>query len=190
MLILPVGDEEALIDVLLDELEDNAAKGQVLPKPAPPGSYVSDLRIRDPLSPSGRVVDVFYDLDYQGPPAPSVVQELGNAPVADEVVIPFADLEEIAGRLDELRGQDYRRKAVADIRRHVRGRDGMGVGEILRVKAGPLRVFHAPTGMGKNVLSELVAVWCAQRERVISLVVPQSAQVLATVYRLRRIWPT
>ncbi|WP_225882133.1 hypothetical protein [Streptomyces aureocirculatus] len=46
VLVLPVGDEEALIDALLDELEDNAAKGQLLPKPAPPGSYVSDLRIR------------------------------------------------------------------------------------------------------------------------------------------------
>ncbi|KIF67175.1 hypothetical protein HY68_36430 [Streptomyces sp. AcH 505] len=186
VLILPVGDEEALIDALLDELEDKAAKGQVLPKPAPPGSYVSDLRIKDPLSPSGRVVDVFYDLDYQGSPAPSVVQELGDAPVADEVVIPFADLDEIARRLDELRGQEYRRKAVADIRRHARGRDGTDVGDLLRVQAGPLRVFHAPTGMGKNVLSELVAVWCAQQDWVISLVVPQSAQVLATVYRLRQ----
>lgn len=66
VLILSAGDEEALIDALLDELEDNAAKGQLLTKPAQPGSYVSDLRIRDPLSPSGRVVDVFYDLDYQG----------------------------------------------------------------------------------------------------------------------------
>ncbi|MBB5940418.1 hypothetical protein [Streptomyces zagrosensis] len=186
MLILPVGNEEALIDALLDALEGNAAKGQLLPKPAPPGSYVNDLRIRDPLSPSGRVVDVFYDLDYQGSPAPSVVQELGAAPVADEVVIPFAELDEIAGRLDELRGQDYRRKAVADIRRHARGSDGTDVGELLRVQAGPLRVFHAPTGMGKNVLSELVAVWCVKRGRVISLVVPQSAQVLATVYRLRQ----
>ncbi|MEU1259624.1 hypothetical protein ABZ445_40740 [Streptomyces chartreusis] len=186
VLVLPVGDEEALIDALLDELEDNAAKGQLLPKPAPPGSYVSDLRIKDALSPSGRVVDVFYDLDYQGPAAASVVQELGDAPVTDEVVIPFADLDKLAGRLDGLRGQDYRRKAVADIRRHARGRDGLEVGELLRVQAGPLRVFHAPTGMGKNVLSELVAVWGAGTGRVISLVVPQNAQVLATVYRLQQ----
>ncbi|SCK63171.1 MULTISPECIES: hypothetical protein [unclassified Streptomyces] len=181
-----MGNEEAVIDALLDELEDNAAKGQSLPKPAPPGSYVSDLRIKDPLSPSGRLVDVFYDLVYQGSPAPSMVQKLGDAPVADEVVIPFADLDEIAGRLDELRGQDYRRKAVADIRRHARGRDGTDVGELLRVQASPLRVLHAPTRMGKNVLSELIAVWCARQGLVMSLVVPQSAQVLATVYRLRQ----
>jgi hypothetical protein len=186
VLLLPAADEEVLIEALLDELEDNAAKGQSSPQPAQPGSYVSDLRVRDPLSPSGRVVDVFYDLDYQGPPATNTVQPLADAPIMDEVVIPFASLEGIAGRLDELRGQDYRRKTVADIRQHARGRDGAGVGEILHVQAGPLRVFHAPTGMGKNVLSELVAVWCAQNGLVMSLVVPQNAQVLASVYRLRQ----
>ncbi|MFB9464975.1 hypothetical protein [Streptomyces cinereospinus] len=186
VLILSSTALEARIDALLDELESNAAKGISFPEPARPGSYISDLRIRDPLSPSGRVVDVFYNLDYQGPAAASRVQTLATAPVMDEVTIPFAELERIANRLDTLRGQTYRCKAVADIREHARGRDGASLGEVLDVVSGPLRVFHAPTGMGKNVLSELVALWCAQAGLVMSLVVPQNAQVLAAVHRLRQ----
>ncbi|KOV50849.1 hypothetical protein ADL00_42605 [Streptomyces sp. AS58] len=186
VLVLASADPEARVDALLDELEHNAAKTSGFPEPAQPGSYVSDLRIRDALSPSGRIVDVVYHLDYKGTPAAAAVHTLGSAPELDEVTIPFAELESIAKRLDERRGQTYRRKAVADIRKYARGQDGAEVGEILRAAAGPLRVFHAPTGMGKNVLSELVALWCAQAGLVMSLVVPQSAQVLACVHRLRQ----
>lgn len=186
VLVLTSAAAEARIDALLDELEDNAAKAASSPEPAQPGSYVSDLRIRDPLSPSGRVVDVVYHLDYQGTPAASAEQTLHPAPAMGEVTIPFAELESIAELLDGRRGQTYRSKAVADIRKHARGQDGARVGDMLQAAAGPLRVFHAPTGMGKNVLSELVALWCAQAGLVMSLVVPQSAQVLACVHRLRQ----
>ncbi|MCZ4120205.1 hypothetical protein [Streptomyces sp. H39-S7] len=186
VLVLPSADPQARIEEVLDALEDNAAQGSPSPGPAKPGSYISDLRIDDPLSASGRVVDVFYDLDYRGAPAANTVQALAAPPVMNEVVIPFAALEHIAHTLDTLRGQSYRSKAVADIRQHARGRDAAGVGDALHITAGPLRVFHAPTGMGKNVLSELIALWCADNDRVISLVVPQNAQVLDAVHRLRQ----
>ncbi|GAA0670191.1 hypothetical protein GCM10009535_57470 [Streptomyces thermocarboxydovorans] len=170
---------------MLDELEDNAAKGQSQPKSAPPGSYVSDLRIRDPLSPSGRVVDVRYDLDYQGPPAPSVVQDLGEAPVVDEVVVPSLTWTTSRGGLMRCAG-----RTTGARRSRTSGSMPVAATAWMWANSYALRPGHCgssmPTGMGKNVLSELVAVWCAQRGRVVSLGVPQNAQVLASVYRLRQ----
>src|SRR5690606_36560218 len=43
---------------------------------------------------------------------------------------------------------------------------------------------NAPTGVGKNVLAELVACWCAQRGMVTSLLVPKNAVVVQTAYAI------
>ncbi|MCG6495673.1 hypothetical protein [Kitasatospora sp. A2-31] len=186
LLLLATGDLADRIDAILDELDEQAEKRTKRTEPATAGFFVADYYVADPLSPTGRVIETVYDLlDVTDTAGGSEIQ-LASPPVCDELRIPFSELQDIADTVDAELGEQHRGKAVRTFRAELRHRDGGLVGDVFICGSGPLSVLHAPTGVGKNVLAEGVALWAASKGLITSLVVPQNAQVLATVWRLRR----
>ena len=188
VVIVSSGDLAAEIDALLKELDRRAAAGARSARAAAvySGSFFSDVRVPDVMSPSGRAIAVHYNLNFPDPAEEARPPAVPPAAAMDELEVPFSELEAIAGELDEAYGETHRVKAVADLRRHLRDTAGAPLGALWRASAGATLTLHAPTGLGKNITAELLAVWCARKGLVAALVVPQSAHVLKTVHRLRR----
>src|SRR5262249_12568884 len=49
---------------------------------------------------------------------------------------------------------------------------------------GPARMLNAPTGVGKNVVAELLACWAAGRGMVTAMLVPSNAGVVRTAHSI------
>lgn len=139
------------------------------------GEYLTLLRGGAPDAP---ISEASYQLRID----PAVRHEepiaLGEPAEAQEITIPVEDLAAIASRLDAEFAEQHRTDSVKRIFTHVRASPGNEINGRWVLRAGPTRVFNAPTGVGKNVLAELVACWCAQRAMVTSLLVPKNAVVV------------
>ncbi|WP_228542614.1 hypothetical protein [Nocardia sp. XZ_19_369] len=151
------------------------------------GVFGTPLYLPGERGSGSRTVDVQYQLnlleeDVAGEPPAA----LGPAADADAVDIPVAELRDLAVRLDTAFGQVHRLESVDRIFQHLQTFPGEEVVDIWTLRAGPTRILHAPTGVGKNVLAELVACWCVEHERVASLVMPTNAVVVATAYSIER----
>lgn len=187
VVVMPASDSGARIDGLLAEIDGHVAHAARARRrqPAVSGRYFSELRINDPLSLSRRAVGVHYDLRI-AEPGKAAAAVLKDSTDLDDLWIPLSDLERLAERLDAAYGEQHRVKAVADLREHLHHADGSALGEEFHAQAGATHVLHAPTGLGKNIASELIALWCARRGLTAAVVVPQNAQVMQAVARLRR----
>lgn len=187
VVVMPAADSGARIDDLLAEIDDHVARNARARRQqlAAPGRYFSELRIPDPLSPSRRAVGIHYDLRV-AQPAKTAASVLQDGTGLDDLRIPLSDLQDLAQRLDAAYGERHRAKAVADLRKHLHHADGSALGKEFHAQAGTTCVLHAPTGLGKNIASELIALWCARQGLTAAVVVPQNAQVMQTVARLRR----
>jgi hypothetical protein len=187
VVMLASGDLGAQVDALLKELDRRAAgsAGSARTSAVYRGAFFSDVRVPDPLSPSGRAIKVHYNLEFPEPTDDVPLPVAAPAARMDELVVPLSDLEAVAIKLDLAHGETHRAKAVADLRKHLRDTTGAPLGELWRITAGATSTVHAPTGLGKNIAAELLALWCVCNGLVAALVVPQSAHVLKTVHRLR-----
>ncbi|MGW1916954.1 hypothetical protein ACWCQS_41305 [Streptomyces sp. NPDC002076] len=187
VVVMPAADSGTRIDDLLAEIDGHVARTARSRRrlPAGAGRYFSELRIPDPLSPSRRAVGVHYDLRV-AQPGKTTAMVLQDSAGLDDLRIPLDALEDLAGRLDAAYKEQHRAKAVADLREHLHHADGSALGEEFHAQAGTISVLHAPTGLGKNIASELIALWCARRGLTAAVVVPQNAQVMQAVARLRR----
>src|SRR5204862_5327407 len=150
---------------------------------AEPGRYHTTLRLTSAAG-AARVVDQHYVI----PPYPSAAGEapptdLGTSPPVDELLIPTAELVELAEKIDALRGSSgYRARHVRKMLARLRTADGVvSIAGLLGLPAGQVRLLNAPTGIGKSVLVEVIACWMAANGRVITIVVPTNADVLKLV---------
>ncbi|MEO3854089.1 hypothetical protein [Acrocarpospora sp. B8E8] len=189
LIVMPGRGQDGTIDSLLDRLDHVAQKAarrrDRARKEATAGQYFADIPIRDAHSPSGRLITAHYTITARKADGQRIPP---RAPAADalELTVPFSELKDIAETLDSAYGEKHRTTAVKTFHTELRDGDGALVGDLWKVTSGPLRILHAPTGVGKNVLSELLACWAARNSLRMSLVVTRNAQVAAAVRRLRR----
>lgn len=153
------------------------------PQPiATDGTFLTLIRARDGVA---GISEARYLLDVVAPP-PATPHALEASPEAEEVVIPLEELTSIAVRLDEAFGQQHRTASLERLFTHLHARPGHEVDGQWRLRAGPTQLFNAPTGVGKNVLAELVAVWSAHHEMVFTLLVPRNAVVVQSAHAIER----
>ncbi|GAA5118279.1 hypothetical protein [Haloechinothrix salitolerans] len=145
------------------------------------GEYVTWIR---GLAPDSGIVEASYTLAMSPKVEPETPIELGSPGAADEVAIPVDDLFQLAGDLDTALGQQHRTKSMTRIFTKIQADPDNRINGRWVLRAGATRLFNAPTGVGKNVLAELVACWCAQRRMVTSLLVPKNAVVVQAAHSI------
>lgn len=119
-----------------------------------------------------------YSLSISPAAGPEAPIDLGAPAVAGEVAVPVAELEHIAARLDAEFGEQHRTASMRRIFTKIQSAPAHPVGPAWTLSAGATRTFNAPTGIGKNVAAELLAVWGVQHGKVTALVVPSNAAVI------------
>lgn len=148
------------------------------------GAYGTALYVPAAGQPGTRTLDVRFQLAVASKVPQEEPIDIGAPAEADLIDVPVAELREIAVRLDAVFGQAYRAESVDRVFGHLRSGDGKETGQCWSLRAGPTRIFQAPTGVGKNVIAELLACWCASRGMVTSLVLPANAAVVSTAHAL------
>lgn len=143
------------------------------------GTYVTLIRGR-----TTEAVEAIYDLSISPPAEPEPPTDLGHPADADIVDVPVDELHEIASRLDAAFEQTHRTESVARIFGNLRSEPDSQADGRWVLRAGPTRLLNAPTGVGKNILAELTACWCAQRGMVTTLVVPRNAVVVQAAHSI------
>ncbi|MBD2896948.1 hypothetical protein amrb99_59000 [Actinomadura sp. RB99] len=109
-----------------------------------------------------------------------------DAPPEGDLWVPFAELEEIAQRLDEDLGGGYRLECVQRFTEEIRAANGERVGGLL-LTAGSLRELLAYTGFGKSVvLVESFACWAARHKVSVAFVLPTNADVAQAAHQIER----
>lgn len=112
---------------------------------------------------------------------------LGAAAIADTLTVPVHELRALAERLDAANPEKtYRVDSVKRMFDNLQAAEGHEVGDIWTLRAGPTSILHAPTGVGKNVLAELLACWCVKNNRVATILVQNNASVVKTAYSITR----
>lgn len=145
------------------------------------GEYVTWIRGRS--SASG-IVEASYTLHLSRQVEPETPVALDPPAEAEEVMIPVDDLFRLAADIDAAVGQQHRTRSMTRIFTKIQAHPGNQVNGQWVLRAGATRLFNAPTGVGKNVLAELVACWCAQRGMVTSLLVTKNAVVVQAAHSI------
>ncbi|MFD3705774.1 hypothetical protein ACFWUP_21760 [Nocardia sp. NPDC058658] len=145
------------------------------------GEYITWIR---GLSPTSGVVEASYTLAMSPSVEPETPIALEPPASADEVAIPVDDLFRFATVLDTALGQRHRVESMERIFTKIQSDPGNRVDGHWVLPAGATRLFNAPTGVGKNVLAELVACWCAQHEMVTTVLVPKNAVVVQIAHAI------
>jgi hypothetical protein len=115
-----------------------------------------------------RTLDVRFQLAVAGKVPAEEPTDIGAPAGADLIEVPVAEVRDIAARLDTASGETYRTESVDRVFGHLQSSDGHNAGGCWSLRAGPTRILQAPTGVGKNVVAELLACWCAGRSMVLS----------------------
>jgi hypothetical protein len=150
------------------------------------GEYATALYLPAAGRPGTRTLDVRFQLDVASKVPAEDPIDIGAPAGADLIEVPVAELRDIAVLLDTASGETYRVESVDRVFGHLQSSDNHNAGGCWSLRAGPTRIFQAPTGVGKNVVAELLACWCAGRGMVTSLVLPTNAAVVRTAYALER----
>ncbi|WP_134731103.1 hypothetical protein [Amycolatopsis nivea] len=176
----------AFVDDALGELDKLFAARPRSLRPAPPGHYTSTVRV--PLSASrDRYTNFRFDLlphhRDKGRPMPVVV----DAPAADRITVPFAELKKLAKELDgspNVAGS-HRTEVVERFERSVRSGPGSEAVSCLELTAGSINELLAYTGFGKSVvLIEVFACWAIGAGCVVAFVLPTSSDVVKAAHQI------
>ncbi|MFJ6677435.1 hypothetical protein ACIQMJ_40585 [Actinosynnema sp. NPDC091369] len=178
----------AFVDQTLTELDQlSVANRKPLP-PASKGDYTTTTRIIGVDGTDQTYVDFHYRIQahHEEPVGPLPV--IGDAPRCDHLVVPFADLENIAARLDKLLDEvssgGYRVKSVQRFQQQVRNRAGDEVEE-LDLSAGEVNELLAYTGFGKSVVMiESFACWAVEKDIPVAFVLPTNADVVKATHQI------
>ncbi len=139
------------------------------------GQFASWVNGGTPDARSGRAT---YSLEVVPKEVPEPPVDLGAAAQTDAIDVPVADLAALASQVDEAIGESHRSSSVQRIFSRIQEAPGKRLGHTWTLPPGPTRMLNAPTGVGKNVIAELLACWAADRDMVTSLLVPNNAAVL------------
>jgi hypothetical protein len=124
---------------------------------------------------SGRAT---YSLEVVPKAVPEPLVDLGAAAQTGTIDVPVGGLAALASQVDEAFGETHRSSSVQTVFSRVRAAPGNPLGRMWTLRPGPTQMLNAPTGIGKNVIAELLACWAADRDMVTSLLVPSNAAVL------------
>jgi hypothetical protein len=135
-------------------------------------------------APDARSARATYSLDVVPKTEPEAPIDLGPAAHADTIEVPVADLAALAARADDAFGERHRAASVHRVFSRIQAAAGERAAYAWILRAGPTRMLNAPTGIGKNVVAELLACWAAERGMVTSLLVPSNAGVVRTAHSI------
>lgn len=145
------------------------------------GEFVTLIR---GCAPESGLVEASYTLSISPKVQPETPITLGPPAEADEIDIPVDDLFLLAADLDAASGQTHRTQSLERIFTKIQSDPANRVDGRWVLRAGATRLFNAPTGVGKNVLAELVACWCAREGLGTSLLVPKNAVVVQEAHAI------
>ena len=135
-------------------------------------------------TPGARGAQATYALEKVPKTEPEPPIDLGPAAQADMIEVPVADLTTLAARADEMFGERHRSASVQRIFSRIQAAPNERPSHVWTLRAGPTRMLNAPTGVGKNVVAELLACWAAGRGMTTSVLVPSNAVVLRTAHSI------
>ncbi|MFB7448815.1 hypothetical protein [Streptomyces sp. NPDC056194] len=110
-----------------------------------------------------------------------------SAPPLDHLRIPTESLLELAAQIEsgEPERKRYLHATLKALFSVLQTSDSISPQEALRMTAGGLEIFHAPTGTGKSVLVRVLAAWFAQQGRRVAIVLPDIKACLAITSKIR-----
>lgn len=105
----------------------------------------------------------------------------------DDPRIPTDDLLELAAQIEggEPEEKRYLHMVLKGLFSVLQTSDSISPQEALRMTAGGLEIFHAPTGTGKSVLVRVLAAWFAQQGHRVAIVLPDIKACLAITRRIQ-----
>ncbi|KQC35382.1 hypothetical protein UK82_26635 [Frankia sp. ACN1ag] len=129
------------------------------------------------------------------PTYPQFTEPLGHdqlphattAPYLADLRIPTAELLELAERIDDRSDEDRRflHRTLSQLFDALQSSDTVSPAEALRLTAGGLEIFNAPTGTGKSVLVRVMASWFAVHGLRLAVVLPDIKACLAMTWNVR-----
>ncbi|MFD9702119.1 hypothetical protein [Lentzea sp. NPDC059081] len=178
------------IDQALADLDELHVIGRNPLPPATEGTYSTTTRVIGADGTDETYVDFRYHIEAHHEESAGPLTRIVDAPSRAEVIVPFDELEFIAGRLDELLDEvdsdGYRVTSVRRFERQVRDRAGGEIKE-LDLAAGELNELLAYTGFGKSVvLIESFACWAVRNEVPVAFVLPTNADVVKATFQIER----
>lgn len=110
-----------------------------------------------------------------------------TAPPLDDLRIPTNDLLELAAQIESVEPEEkrYLHSTLHGLFSVLQTSDSISPQEALRMTAGGLEIFHAPTGTGKSVLVRVLAAWYAQQGHRVAIVLPDIKACLAITRKIR-----
>lgn len=105
----------------------------------------------------------------------------------DDLQIPTEDLLRLATQIESQEPEDkrYLRATLEGLFSVLQTSDSISPQEALRMTAGGLEIFHAPTGTGKSVMARVLAAWFAQQELRVAIVLPDIKACLSITHKIR-----
>ncbi|MGW6074696.1 hypothetical protein ACWF09_00830 [Streptomyces sp. NPDC055186] len=112
---------------------------------------------------------------------------IDSAPPLDDLRIPTEDLLELAVQIESGEPQEkrYLHATLKGLFSVLQTSDTISPQEALRMTAGGLEIFHAPTGTGKSVLVRVLAAWFAKQKYRVTIVLPDIKACLAMTRKIQ-----
>ncbi|GAB3943540.1 hypothetical protein GCM10029976_066310 [Kribbella albertanoniae] len=113
--------------------------------------------------------------------------QLTSVPYLADLRIPTPELLDLADRIDQRypETERYLRRTLAGLFDALKTADTVSPADALRLTAGGLEIFNAPTGTGKSVLVRVMAAWFATRDLRVAIVLPDIKSCLAMTSKAR-----
>ncbi|WP_409465197.1 hypothetical protein [Amycolatopsis sp. GA6-003] len=176
----------AFVDHALGELDKIFAARPRSLRPAPPGHYTSTVRVPGSNS-RDRYTSFRFDLQAhhqdRGRPMPVVV----DAPAADRITVPFAELRKLAEDLDRSTHVEgsHRAEIVERFERSVHSESESSTVSEIELTEGSLNELLAYTGFGKSVvLIEVFACWAISAGYTAAFVLPTNSDVVKAAHQI------
>jgi hypothetical protein len=128
------------------------------------------------------------------PPSPGFTEEPGGdrlpfldtAEYADSLDVPTGDLLTLARRLDGqyAPAKRYLYTTLKVLFGQLNTTDSVDPSHLLRLLAGPVEIFNAPTGTGKSVLVRVMASWYADHRMRLAVVLPSAEATLKACWEI------
>ncbi|WP_309114762.1 hypothetical protein [Saccharothrix sp.] len=174
----------------VDRLTARFRRPSARPKPAEfagPGTWkTGEIFVKDLGQIHGRVTIPAYPrftqaLDHDSLP------HVSTAPHLADLRIPKPELLDLAEKIDSRYPEDvrYLHSVLEGLFAVLDTSDTISPAEVLRLTAGGMEIFNAPTGTGKSVLVRVMAAWFAARNLRVAIVLPDIKACLALTRNVR-----
>lgn len=110
-----------------------------------------------------------------------------TVPYCPDVQIPTTELLDLAEKIDlrQPAAQRYLHSTLSQLFSVLQTSDTISAAQALRLTAGGLEIFNAPTGTGKSVLVRVMASWFATHQMRVAIILPDIKSCLAMTWSVR-----